>query len=273
MSVPAVGILALAVAAATLIVLVAFVATRPKQKKGTIRLAPEQRAAIQDHFNDGPTLAGSYGWSRRQYAPMHIHSKAFSSLREQIAAQLPDHAVAFDVVFESAGKRVDWHGDYESLGPFEFAGVASIRNHDFVSVHFNLTEAGGSLSTLDWPLLSTLHHFVIVKWGIYSRPHKLLNFLSRPLFWLFATTRPNAVGVGNSFDNMRLHSVGAGAARLSYVVRLVRRNGGVTMSPATVATCASRSTACERLTKVLAPAVSSESPAGTFAWGGLAADL
>ena len=158
---------ALVVAAATLIVLVAFLATRPKQKKSTIRLAPEQRAAITDHFNQGPTLAGSYGWSRRQYAPMHIHSKAFASLREQIAAQLPDHAVAFDVVFESAGKRVDWHGDYESLGPFAFDGVQSIRNHDFVSVHFNLTEDGGSLSTLDWPLVSTLHHFVIVKYGIY----------------------------------------------------------------------------------------------------------
>ena len=264
---------ALMVAAATLIVLVAFLATRPKQKNSPIRLAPEQRAAIQDHFRDGPTLAGSYGWSRRQYAPMHIHSKAFAPLREQIAAQLPDHAIAFDVVFESAGKRVDWHGDYESLGPFAFDGVSSIQNHDFVSVHFNLTEDGGSLSTLDWPLVSTLHHFVIVKWGIYSRPHKLLNFLSRPLFWLFATTRPNAVGVGNSFDNMRLHSVGAGAARLSYVVRLVRRNGGVTMSPATVATCASRSTACERLTKVLAPAVASPTAAGTFPWADLAADL
>ena len=204
---------------------------------------------------------------------MHIHSKAFAPLREQIAAQLPDHAIAFDVVFESAGKRVDWHGDYESLGPFAFDGVASIQNHDFVSVHFNLTADGGSLSTLDWPVVSTLHHFVIVKYGIYSRPHKLLNFLSRPLFWLFATTRPNAVGVGNSFDNMRLHSVGAGAPRLSYVLRLVRKDGGVTMSPATVATCASRSTACERLTKVLAPAVSSEVPAGTFAWASLAADL
>ena len=126
---------------------------------------------------------------------MHIHSKAFAPLREQIAAQLPDHAIAFDVVFESAGKRVDWHGasasakfiysetstpstrhtthrslytqDYESLGPFAFDGVASIRNHDFVSVHFNLPEDGGSLSTLDWPIVSTLHHFVIVKYGIY----------------------------------------------------------------------------------------------------------
>ena len=164
---PAVSIPALAVAAATLIVLAAVLATRPKQKKSTIRLAPEQRAAIQDHFEQGPTLAGSYGWSRRQYAPMHIHSKAFASLRDQIAAQLPDHAVAFDVVFESAGKRVDWHGDYESLGPFAFDGVSSIRNHDFVSVHFNLTADGGSLATLDWPLVSTLHHFVIVKYGIY----------------------------------------------------------------------------------------------------------
>ena len=264
---------ALVVAAATLIVLAAVLATRPKQKKSTIRLSAEQRAAIQDYFNDGPTLAGSYGWSRRQYAPMHIHSKAFASLREQIHAQLPDHAIAFDVVFESAGKRVDWHGDYESLGPFAFDGVSSIQNHDFVSVHFNLTENGGSLSTLDWPLVSTLHHFIIVKWGIYSRPHKLLNFLSRPLFWLFATTRPNTVGEGNAFDNMRLHSVGAGAERLSYVVRLVRRNGGVTMSPATVATCASRSTACERLTKVLAPAVATSVSAGTFPWASLAAGL
>ena len=62
----AVSIPALAVAAATLIVLVAFLATRPKQKKSTIRLSAEQRAAITDHFNQGPTLAGSYGWSRRQ---------------------------------------------------------------------------------------------------------------------------------------------------------------------------------------------------------------
>ena len=271
MEIPALFLLAL-VAAAVGFVLVLILA-RQKPEPASIRLAPEQRAAIQDHFNSGPTLAGSYGWSRRQYAPMHVHSKAFASLRDQIHEQLPDHAIAFDVVFESQGKRVDWHGDYESLGPFAFDGVSSIQNHDFVSVHFNLTEDGGNLSTLDWPLVSTLHHFVIVEWGIYSRPHKLLNFLSRPLFWVFARTRPNTVGVGNAFDNMRLHSVGAGAARLSYVVRLVRRNGGVTMSPATVATCASRSTACERLTKVLAPAVSGKTSAGTFAWAGLAADL
>tara|TARA_B100001113_G_C20510891_1_gene362937 strand:- start:36 stop:227 length:192 start_codon:yes stop_codon:yes gene_type:complete len=57
---------ALVVAAATLIVLAAVLATRPKQKKSTIRLSAEQRAAITDHFNQGPTLAGSYGWSRRQ---------------------------------------------------------------------------------------------------------------------------------------------------------------------------------------------------------------
>ena len=271
MEIPALFLLAL-VAAAVGFVLVLILA-RQKPEPASIRLAPAQRAAIQDHFEQGPTLAGSYGWSRRQYAPMHVHSKAFASLRDQIHEQLPDHAIAFDVVFESQGKRVDWHGDYESLGPFAFDGVSSIQNHDFVSVHFNLTEDGGNLSTLDWPLVSTLHHFVIVEWGIYSRPHKLLNFLSRPLFWVFARTRPNTVGVGNAFDNMRLHSVGAGAARLSYVVRLVRRNGGVTMSPATVATCASRSTACERLTKVLAPAVTSETSAGTFPWAGLAADL
>ena len=166
MEIPALFLPALAAGAAVGLVLAKFLARR-KPEPPSICLAPAQRAAIQDHFEQGPTLAGSYGWSRRQYAPMHIHSKAFSSLRDQIAAQLPDHAVAFDVVFESAGKRVDWHGDYESLGPFAFDGVQSIRNHDFVSVHFNLTADGGSLSTLDWPIVSTLHHFVIVKWGIY----------------------------------------------------------------------------------------------------------
>ena len=57
---------ALVVAAATLIVLAAVLATRPKQKKSTIRLSAEQRAAITDHFNQGPTLAGSYGWSKSQ---------------------------------------------------------------------------------------------------------------------------------------------------------------------------------------------------------------
>ena len=88
MSVPALVIPALAVAFTTLLVLAAVLATRPKQIKSTIRLSAEQRGAIQDHFNNGPTLAGSYGWSRRQYAPMHIHSKAFSSLRDQIHEQL-----------------------------------------------------------------------------------------------------------------------------------------------------------------------------------------
>ena len=108
MEIPALFLPALAGAAVGLVVVMLLVRNKPEP--ASIRLAPEQRAAIQDHFNSGPTLAGSYGWSRRQYAPMHIHSKAFSSLRDQIATQLPDHAIAFDVVFESQGKRVDWHG-------------------------------------------------------------------------------------------------------------------------------------------------------------------
>ena len=40
----------------------------------------------------------------------NAHSEAKASLSDQIAAQFPDHAIAFDVVFESHGKRVDWHG-------------------------------------------------------------------------------------------------------------------------------------------------------------------
>ena len=141
MAVPDLMIPALAVACTALLVLVAFLATRPNQKKSTIRLAPEQRAAIQDHFNQGPTLAGSYGWSRRQYAPMHIHSKAFASLRDQIAAQLPDHAIAFDVIFESHGKRVDWHGASASAKFFILRPHAIDATHNSsVVIHTGLRE-------------------------------------------------------------------------------------------------------------------------------------
>lgn len=39
-----------------------------------------------------------------------------------LEAAYPDHVVAFDVLFEAeAGATVDWHVDYESLGPFVVA--------------------------------------------------------------------------------------------------------------------------------------------------------
>ena len=64
MEIPALFLPALAGAAVGLVVVMLLVRNKPEP--ASIRLAPEQRAAIQDHFNSGPTLAGSYGWSRRQ---------------------------------------------------------------------------------------------------------------------------------------------------------------------------------------------------------------
>ena len=71
MSVPDLMIPAFAVAFTTLLVLVAFLATRPKQKKSTIRLAPEQRAAIGPPREPrrAKTNFGSYNSYALQTAP------------------------------------------------------------------------------------------------------------------------------------------------------------------------------------------------------------
>lgn len=235
-----------------------------------MKLSAEQHRLVCDHFEEAPTLSSSYAWSRRQYAPMHIHTDAFDALRCHIAREWPDHTIAFDVVFEAPPKRtVDWHCDYESLGPFDYDSKASIDGHHFVSVHFNLTPDGGCLHTLDWPRLSYLYHLVITQFGIYSRPHAWLNAVLRPLFTRCATRHTNDVNVGNSFDNMRLHSVSSGASRLSYVVRLVRRGECVWLTPSSVSECATRSSACTRLTGVIAPHVQQRVDAGAFAWESL----
>ena len=65
MEIPALFVPAVVAGAAVGLVLVKFLA-KGKPEPASIRLVPEQRTAIQDHFNSGPTLAGSYGWSRRQ---------------------------------------------------------------------------------------------------------------------------------------------------------------------------------------------------------------
>ena len=201
---------------------------------------------------------------------MHIHTDAFRTLRQEIAAAWPQHRIAFDVVFEAPpNTRVDWHCDYESLGPFEYEPRSSIDGHHFVSVHFNLTPRGGSLHTLDWPRLSFVHHLVIVSFGIYSAPHACLNWLSRPVCERFSTRHPNDVGIGNAFDNMRLHAVSPGEARISYVVRLVKKDGCVWMSPSSVRACAKRSSACERLTSLITPHIDDRVDAASFAWSAL----
>ena len=65
MEIPALFLPAVVAGAAVGLVLVKFMA-KGKPEPASIRLSAEQRAAITDHFNQGPTLAGSYGWSRRQ---------------------------------------------------------------------------------------------------------------------------------------------------------------------------------------------------------------
>ena len=79
MEIPALSLPPVGAGAAVGLVLVKFLA-KGKPEPASIRLVPAQRAAIQDHFDNGPTLAGSYGWSRRQYAPMPIPSTAFASI-------------------------------------------------------------------------------------------------------------------------------------------------------------------------------------------------
>lgn len=200
-----------------------------------IRLSEEEISHLREDLGvaDETSVPSSYAWSRRKYAPMHIHSPHLSRLREQIRASYPEYVIAFDVVFEvEAGAGVDLHCDYESLGPFEYDRARAISESHFRSLHFNLTEEGGSLVTLPWPRLSLLHHWVLSRFGLYSGPHRVCNWFARPLVAAFGVTHPNEAGVGNGFDNLRLHMVTPGKRpRASYVVRLVKRGGLVRTSP------------------------------------------
>lgn len=223
---------------------------------------------ILDNFQSSVcTHGGGVAWSRRQYAPMHIHGDAMQSVRDQIEKVCPGYAVTFDVVFESPpDEPVAFHCDYESLGPFEVACEAIGESH-FRSVHFNLTPDGGHLQTVDLPQLSRVHHAVISKHGIYSWQHALLNCVSAPVFATQAKAHVKSVNEGCVFNNLGLHSVTAAhKRRISYVVRLVRCGGRVWMSPLTVFECAKRSEACAHLTDIIAPHVHRRVDASTVAW-------
>ena len=135
------------------------------------------------------------------------------------------HAITFDVIFESAGNATPWHTDYESLGPFVVPdALCAIRQDDFVSIHFNLTEDGGSLVTLPWSFLSYIHCQTIIVFGIFSTMHKVVTFLTIPFFAVFSHIHTNRPLVGNAFNNLKLHSVTSGRSRTSYVVRLVKKD-------------------------------------------------
>ena len=213
----------------------------------SIRLTTEQMRFLRQRFEAiGSAAAHAQTWSRRAYAPQLIHGPNMRDVKARIEDDFPHHVIAFDVLFEAPSETaVEFHVDYESLGPFEIPSPwDSIRNDHFLTIHFNLTEDGGCLQTVSHPLwLSWLYYHAIATCGIYNRVHTLLNTLCHLWFFLVATSHPNIVGHGNVFSNVRLHAVSAGAARLSYVVRLVHRDK-VAVSRSSVALSMMRSKAC-----------------------------
>lgn len=205
-------------------------------------------------------------WSRRRYAPMHIHRPEFADVRDALEARFPRYAVAFDVVFESRGASVEWHTDYESLGPFSVPDRwEAVRDGHFLTVHFNLTPSGGRLVTLPWPVLSYVFYVAILWTGIFGWAHRLLVWLCAPLLGIAATVHPNAPLSGNVFDNTRLHMVTSGAPRVSYVVRMVRR-GRVSVSRASVVAGLERSDACLAFVPLLAWVYERPRDAASLPW-------
>jgi len=212
-----------------------------------IYLTKAQRAHLLRRLEATASAAAhTHVWSRRSYAAQAIlRDPELRPVRRYLATRFPEYVIAFDVLFESKGGATDWHCDYESLGPFAVPDRwTASRDRHFVSVHFTLTPDGGVLQTLDdWPFLSYVHYWCIATFGIFSWAHTLLVALSRPLFALLAASRTSDVGVGNVFDNTRLHAVTAGAPRVSYVVRLVKR-GAVRVTRDSIREGVRRSAAC-----------------------------
>lgn len=211
-------------------------------------------------------------WSRREYNPRHIFQPFMTDVRKQIESTFPDHVIAFDVIFASKGAHVAWHCDYESLGPFDVPSFTrAIQESHFRSVHVNLTDDGGALCTLHTPaFLSQIVHKCIMHWGVFNPVHLLMTWLLWPVFVIFARVHSNRAGVGNTFDNLRLHSVGRGRfARISYVVRLVHKRE-VFVSQASLLNGVRRSHACaslcNSLSEIVASASGSSVQAGDIAW-------
>ena len=141
---------------------------------------------VTEKFKEESVQAHQAVWKKRQYAPMNIFKPEMKPLLDQIHSELPNYTVLFDVIFESDGKKTDWHCDYESLGPFIVENSwKSINETHFASIHFNTTENGGSLVTLDWKIMSYMYHFIIVLFGIFSPIHLFVNKVFYPLFHMF----------------------------------------------------------------------------------------
>ena len=216
-------------------------------------LTEEQRVLLLECFHrsaNTDTSAHANVWKKRSYAPMYIYSDEMKTVYNEVRTKYPNHTIAFDVIFESDGKMIDWHVDHESLGPFHVPNRwRAIKNNDFISIHFNLTPNGGSLMTLDsFPILSYICFTCIVYTGIFSTYHRVLTYIIAAMS-VFAKVFDNTPGRGNEFDNTRLHAVTGGDPRTSYVLRLVRN--GTSLTRQSVMDGISRSTACHAFKPLL----------------------
>jgi len=160
-------------------------------------------------------------WARRVYAPMYIHSKALKSYREQIDRAFPEHAITFDVIFAAGDGGVPWHTDYDSLGPFA-ASISSIAREDFITVHTNLVAPeDGQLRTMDSLVVAAIHYLA----NRVMKSFGSLGELTSPLAAVLGMkAHDTTLGAGNAFNNLKAHEVTAGRGRISYVVRLVRKD-------------------------------------------------
>ena len=176
---------------------------------------------LNNYFH-GTESHDSSVWKKRIYAPMCIHRPELAHLKKSIEETYPDYVVTFDVLF-SSDAPVAWHIDHESLGPF-YHNYSDIWKAHFLTLHMNICcESGGSLRTLPWPVLSALYMFVNRTFDIFSRPHLLLAQLTS-LLSVFAKKHSPEVGKINAFNNLQLHLVDVSVQRISYAIRLVRRD-------------------------------------------------
>lgn len=190
-----------------------------------IFMSPQESDFILDKFNSYHNDKRSHTkiWSKRQYAPMYIQCEQLQRLKNVISTSYPDYTIAFDVIFQSQGNFVDWHTDHESLGPFlNNKPFEAICEKHFLSIHFNLTENGGSLQTLEWPLISFISHMINIKTNIFSIYQKMYSFIIRHIAYSFARKYNNTKYLGNVFNNVALHCVGEGDVRTSYVIRMIK---------------------------------------------------
>jgi hypothetical protein len=232
-------------------------------------MTDDERRHVLAAFNAAAPSSGAGRdtvWARRQYAPMHIHRPELKHYRDRISAHYPEHAITFDVIFAAAENEVPWHADYDSLGPFD-ATCRSIARDDFITVHANLVspegEGQGALRTLDSTTVGLVHYWVNRLTNSFGR----LSSWTEPLAPHLAITHDARPGVGNPFNNLKAHAVTAGAGRVSYVVRLVRRS--IPLSAAKVRAAASGAASTRRIAEFeqFLPLLTEErTAAGEFPW-------